>query len=149
MIIAPYVFDIDENGLYTTDVVTDWVQVHGNPYALHTGRMLHFDPDTGWRATTAKSLSGEPKWKPIDEAAKTVKEAFAEAEVPADPRPGYYELLDPEQSVFALEAPPRTSLYALQKWVPAQKVPGILWAWDDAESAGPRYAVVRSTHLTA
>lgn len=148
MIVAPYVFEIDEDGHYTTDVAVDWVRTDGTPTVLAPGRLLRYTDEGEWQVTTAKSLRADATWKPIAKAAKAVKEGFEQAEIPTDPQAGYYELLDPDAASepFAL-TPPRTSLYALQKWVPAQEAAGILWRWEPENSTERYFAVVRAELL--
>lgn len=148
MIIAPYVFDFDEDGRYTTEVAIDWVRTDGIPTVLHPGRILQYTTEDEWQVTTAKSIGADTTWKPIAKATKTIKEAFAAAEPPAPARPGYYELIDPDAAADPFPVvPPRTSLYALQRWIPEHGVAGILWSWAPKDSTEPHYAVVRAEHL--
>jgi hypothetical protein len=168
MITAPDVFAVSD-GTYTPDVAIDWVAQHGEATVLHLGRTLRYSTADGWEFGP-QGAAAKPVWKSIDKAPKTLKRAFDTA-VGTDGGPeiddraeGYYELIGPglagnphgkADGEFALvrhgvtffdEQPPRTSLYALAKWIAKYEVPGILWRWD-TPGGDTQFAAVRVSLL--
>lgn len=163
MITAPDVFEVAD-GVYTPTVAVDWVAHNGEAAVLHVGRTLRYSAADGWEVGP-QSPSAKPVWKAIDKAPKTIKRAFDAATPAEDPAEGYYELIGPGLAgnphskgdgefaivrhgvTFFEEQPPRTSLYALAKWIKSYEVPGILWRWAAPGGDAPQFAAVRAELL--
>lgn len=159
MITAPDVFEVT-GGTYTPTVAIDWVAHHGDATMLHIGRTLRYTTAHGWEVGP-QTPTPKPIWKSLAKSAKTVKRAFDDAGAPGEAAEGYYELIGPgiggnlhgrSDGDFAIvrhgedllaEQPPRTSLYALAKWITERGLTGILWRWDEPGADGPRFAAVR------
>jgi hypothetical protein len=161
MIIAPDVFTIHQ-GAYTPKIAVDWFNdpTLGNPTPLFIGRTLRYSNADGWEVAGTNPNS---PWKKIDQAPKTVKAAFEQADVP-EPTDGYYELIGPKlagnphglneaalirHGGVTFGAPiddiPRTSLYAWPKWLKEHQAQGVLWIDDSTQET--RYAVVSAQYL--
>lgn len=161
MIIAPDVFTIDQ-GAYTPEIAVDWFNdpTLGKPTPLFIGRTLRYSADDGWEVA---GTSANAPWKKLDQAAKTVKTAFEQADVP-EPADGYYELVGPKfagnphsrddvallrhgsgEFTGPIDDIPRTSLYAWPRWLHEHGVQGVLWIDDSTEET--RYAAVSVEYL--
>lgn len=161
MIIAPDVFTIDQ-GKYIPEIAVDWFKNPklGTPTPLFVGRTLRYSNADGWEiaGTTASAA-----WKSIDDAPKTIKAAFDQADT-SRAYEGYYELVGPKISKnphslnepalirhggVAFGAPvddiPRDSLYAWPAWLKKHKAQGVLWIDDSTDET--RYAVVSAQYM--
>lgn len=157
MINAPDVFAI-EDGLYVPKIAVEWFAdpALGVPKPRLAGRTLRYTTADGWEiaGTTATAA-----WKPMSQAAKTVKAAFEEA-LTGEETDGYYELIGPKLAGnphqldhvelvrhgsgtfdYSIDDIPRTSLYAWPKWLRGHGLQGVLWVDDSGPEA--RYAAVR------
>jgi hypothetical protein len=161
MIIAPDVFTIDQ-GAYTPEIAVDWFNDPrlGKPTPLFVGRTLRYSNDNGWEVAGTTATAA---WKSMEQAPKTVKSAFEEADTDGVAE-GYYELIGPKvagnphglkspavvrHGGVAFGAPiddiPRTSLYAWPAWLKKHKAQGVLWIDDSTEET--RYAVVSAEYM--
>ena len=161
MIIAPDVFTIDQ-GTYIPEVAVEWFKdpTLGKPTPLFKGRTLRYSNAEGWEVAGTTATG---PWKRIDDAAKTVKAAFDQADT-SKAFEGYYELVGPKIAgnphglnepavirhggvafVGVLDDFPRTSLYAWPAWLKKHKAQGVLWIDDSTEET--RYAVISMEYM--
>lgn len=163
MINAPDVFAI-EDGLYVPQIAVEWFNdpMLGVPKPRFAGRTLRYSDADGWEVAGTTATSA---WKPMAQAAKTVKAAFEEAHSGQDSE-GYYELIGPklagnphqldhfelirhDSASFdhSIDDIPRTSLYAWPKWLRSHGLQGVLWVDDSGPEV--RYAAIRMEHFAS
>lgn len=142
MMIALDVFDT-EDGRYTPTVAQSWVAFNGTPTVFTGGRNVRYTTDLGWEVAALSAKAKRP-WMSPSKTTPPVRHALEAAAVPERDVLG---VLLEELGEPAGGEPPRTSLYALQRWVAAADIDGIVWSWDDPDADVTRYAVVRRSFL--